>query len=91
MTPIRDIEEARAQRERLLRAWWNERKRPAGNPSARDILQEYEDQAIRQFAMPDVPGCRQCELYSVFGGPDHHPSPMCQSGKHPHCTCDACF
>jgi hypothetical protein len=24
-------------------------------------------------------------------GPSHDPSPHCESGKHPHCTCDTCF
>lgn len=23
--------------------------------------------------------------------PSHDPSPRCESGKHPHCTCDTCF
>ncbi len=23
--------------------------------------------------------------------PAHKPSPRCESGKHPHCTCDICF
>jgi hypothetical protein len=23
--------------------------------------------------------------------PSHKPSPRCESGKRPHCTCDACF
>ena len=24
-------------------------------------------------------------------GPPHDPSPRCESGGHPHCTCDTCF
>lgn len=24
-------------------------------------------------------------------GPSHDPSQACESGKHPHCTCDVCF
>ena len=23
--------------------------------------------------------------------PPHQPSPRCESGQHPHCTCDTCF
>lgn len=23
--------------------------------------------------------------------PDHDPSPHCQSGSRPHCTCDTCY
>jgi hypothetical protein len=24
-------------------------------------------------------------------GPSHDPSPRCESGSRPHCTCDTCF
>jgi hypothetical protein len=41
-------------------------------------------------------GCR--EAYDAIragrprpDGPSHRPSPSCQSGKHPHCSCDTCF
>lgn len=44
---------------------------------------------------PQCPGCR--EFYSspwkpseVFA-PRHKAMDSCQSGKHPHCTCDGCF
>lgn len=45
------------------------------------------------------PKCPQCaEAISALEagqpwphGPRHKPSPRCQSGKHPHCTCDTCF
>lgn len=29
-------------------------------------------------------------LTDIFA-PRHKPSSRCQSGKHPHCTCDTCF
>ena len=34
-----------------------------------------------------------CGMYQCAGqpGPGHWPSPMCRSGKRPHCTCDACY
>lgn len=42
--------------------------------------------------------CKGCaEFYSNPGmpsevwAPRHKASPRCQSGKHPHCTCDTCF
>jgi hypothetical protein len=37
-----------------------------------------------------VPGCDSCLNQGSFG-PSHYPSPRCQSGKYPHCTCGACF
>lgn len=36
--------------------------------------------------------CAYCDSYrddSMM--PPHSPSPLCESGKHPHCTCDCCF
>lgn len=29
-------------------------------------------------------------INSIFA-PRHKPSARCESGKHPHCTCDTCF
>jgi hypothetical protein len=37
----------------------------------------------------DCPGCAAIERGEM--GPRHQPSPRCESGKHPHCTCDTCF
>ena len=37
-----------------------------------------------------VEGCRGCEL-DGNRGPSHDASWGCESGKHPHCTCDECF
>jgi hypothetical protein len=37
-------------------------------------------------------GCITCaELAAGSFGPSHDPSPRCESGKRPHCTCDICF
>lgn len=37
-------------------------------------------------------GCATCaELARDSFGPWHDPSPRCESGKRPHCTCDICF
>jgi hypothetical protein len=37
-------------------------------------------------------GCPTCaELARGSFGPSHEPSPRCESGKRPHCTCDICF
>jgi hypothetical protein len=39
------------------------------------------------------PGCRpRIESVTLRGnGPAHRPSPNCESGGRPHCTCDTCF
>ena len=34
--------------------------------------------------------CPSCDRDGPVG-PSHDASPYCQSGKHPHCTCDTCF
>lgn len=56
-----------------------------------DQLRAIKAVGVRRFAKPQVPGCSECEEYSVFGGPSHGNSSYCQSGKRPHCTCDWCF
>jgi hypothetical protein len=37
----------------------------------------------------------ECSYCDQFGDdpmmPRHTPSDRCESGKHPHCTCDTCF
>ena len=44
----------------------------------------------RRIAMEE--GCATCaELAQGSLGPPHDPSPRCESGKRPHCTCDICF
>ena len=39
-----------------------------------------------------VPGCSTCDRH-VSGAmmPSHFASARCESGGHPHCTCDSCF
>ena len=56
--------------------------------------QEIETEAWRLFGdkiQVTDRECPSCRVYSIFGGPSHNPSPMCRSGKRPHCTCDACW
>lgn len=38
----------------------------------------------------EVPGCPTCALPEQLK-PNHYPSPYCQSGKRPHCSCGDCF
>lgn len=46
------------------------------------------------FLDPNCKGCKERydakDPSSVFA-PSHKASPSCESGKRPHCTCDACF
>ena len=95
MDRIADVETARQEKSALHAEWWAHYSRLGANhPATIDAaqrLREYKQQAIRQFAKPEVPGCKSCEEFSVFGGPNHHASVHCRSGRHPHCTCDTCF
>lgn len=36
-------------------------------------------------------GCLNRIVNREFYGPRHKPSANCESGGHPHCTCDTCF
>ena len=39
-----------------------------------------------------VDGCPYCEIHKDDQMmPYHGPSPRCESGSRPHCTCDVCF
>lgn len=52
------------------------------------------DAANRSHRRSEAPKgeCRYCdENKGVPFTPYHDPSPYCESGKHPHCTCDTCF
>lgn len=42
---------------------------------------------------PSCTGCREFYDHPTVNpfAPAHKPSPRCESGKHPHCTCDTCF
>jgi hypothetical protein len=37
--------------------------------------------------------CAMCAAIEAGekGVPNHRPSPRCESGKRPHCTCDTCY
>jgi hypothetical protein len=39
-------------------------------------------------ALENRPGAFPLDL---LNGPRHKPSDKCESGKHPHCTCDVCW
>jgi hypothetical protein len=43
--------------------------------------------------VPDCPGCEEFYAHPDFNpfAPRHRNSSYCESGKRPHCTCDACF
>lgn len=45
---------------------------------------------IRRSEMP-AGECRYCDENRGGFHPPHDPSPRCDSGKRPHCTCDTCF
>jgi len=50
------------------------------------------DDAIQRRWIVMEEGCPTCaELARGSFGPSHDPSPRCESGKRPHCTCDVCF
>lgn len=61
------------------------------------IVDNKEQRLARLEALGSiVPGCPGCqEFYDHPTGdpfaPRHKPSDNCESGKHPHCTCDICF
>ena len=42
---------------------------------------------------PDCSGCREFYKHPTVSpfAPNHNASEGCESGKRPHCTCDACF
>lgn len=60
---------------------------------------EYQRQIKRMEEVGSIDrDCVTCQkdFYSVkrpadVFGPRHRAMPNCESGKHPHCTCDTCF
>lgn len=38
-----------------------------------------------------IPQIKDGKNITDIFAPRHKPSDRCQSGKHPHCTCDTCF
>lgn len=45
---------------------------------------------IRRCLLP-VGECAYCDANRDEMMPPHDASSRCESGKHPHCTCDTCF
>lgn len=64
------------------------------------LIEETKEEMIKRWEAegrldPNCLGCQEFYEYqgkpsSVFA-PNHKPSDRCESGKHPHCTCDTCF
>lgn len=59
-----------------------------------------EDQIARRIEAGSlIEGCGRCERTIEEArktgrwpiAPSHNASSRCESGKHPHCTCDTCF
>ncbi len=87
-------EEVRQKQYELNLQWWAAYSKDPKSEETKTLRAELDrvtEEGVQQFAKPQVPGCRECEVYSVFGGPSHHASSFCRSGKRPHCTCDTCF
>ena len=83
--------EARVLMEELRLSW---SKAYGEDETQADIMleiQELKSYAVQRWAEPEVPGCLECSVNSVFGGPSHRNSSFCESGRRPHCTCDMCF
>lgn len=56
-----------------------------------NALLKVQAQSKRQRPLGE---CAECDRYRAEGismFPSHTPSSFCESGKHPHCTCDMCF
>ena len=47
------------------------------------------DPACPECVRVHYPAVRRTGLLPF--APPHKPSPRCESGQHPHCTCDTCF
>ena len=57
----------------------------------RDAIEQFGDIENSRYGSTGKV-CVTCLHQSVFpGGPRHNASATCESGKHPHCTCDTCF
>lgn len=59
--------------------------------SKADMIKRWESEGRLD---PNCPSCKEfytaAKPTSVFA-PNHKPSDRCESGKHPHCSCDTCF
>jgi hypothetical protein len=66
------------------------------NNETRDYIHAMEDAG---YLDPDCKTCVEVFYSQILNGkdlttihaPSHKPSPRCESGKRPHCTCDTCF
>ena len=55
------------------------------------IIDDATKDAIKRYRRPRGE-CPYCDEHGdSMMMPSHTPSSRCESGKHPHCTCDACF
>lgn len=69
------------------------RIREKATPARLSIMGDFEKNGHLD---PSCPGCQEnyehvkAHGYMAFA-PSHKAMPHCQSGKHNHCTCDACF
>ena len=64
------------------------------------IVEETREEMITRWEKQGRldPNCTLCKEFYDYDGrpcsvfaPNHQPSINCESGKHPHCTCDICF
>lgn len=61
-------------------------------PDAQEVLDRWVHIAKRIERERET--CSFCKKIHDSGeslAPEHRASPRCQSGGHPHCTCDTCF
>lgn len=82
----------KAETEDERKARWARDAQPASTETREQMIARWE----RMGALdPDCPGCREwyisARMPSEVFAPGHRASQRCQSGKHPHCTCDTCF
>ena len=56
-----------------------------------DIMRMAHKIAMEKYRRP-AGECAFCDEHRKDAMmPSHTPSERCESGKHPHCTCDVCF
>lgn len=71
--------------------WRDGDTKGAANPETFEWRDVPQAEVKRRWIVMDE-GCPTCaELAAGSFGPSHDPSPRCESGKRPHCTCDVCF
>jgi len=56
-----------------------------------DGFYEYVDHLKAEFRKAEIDECSLCHEYQGQMAPPHFASDRCESGKHPHCSCDVCF